>query len=256
MLYKNAGAVTDVDTTTRTVVGYFSTTGVWDDVGDMIMPGAFRKTIAERGPLGTNRIKHLWMHEAFYPLGVPSELIEDDTGLRFATTIVDTSFGRDVVKLYEAGVINEHSIGFDIPTGKAEFVTAPNGEVEMMNGYQKRVIHEVQLWEGSSVVWGANPLTPTVSVKSATPDEINQALTRLASRIEAAERSLKRGHLSTDEIADALEVALRAWKAQLQALIGLQEPAHVATPTPEEPSLAQSDLTALVDVFRAAVMAD
>ena len=37
---------------------------------------------------------------------------EDDYGLYFEAKIVDTEAGEDTLKLYEEGLINQHSIGF------------------------------------------------------------------------------------------------------------------------------------------------
>ena len=61
--------------------------------------------------------------------------------------------GSDIaLKLYEAGSITEHSIGFNIIQARNE------------SNYQS--IQEVRLWEGSSVLWGANERTPTTGIKS------------------------------------------------------------------------------------------
>lgn len=230
--------IRDVDTESGVVSGYFSTTGVWDDVGDMIMPGAYTKTIMERGAAGANRIKHLYMHEPFYPLGVP-ELSEDDLGLKFSTKISQTSFGKDVLKLYQDGVITEHSIGFDIPRGKSA-VTGPEEDEPTVNGYPKRKIYEICLWEGSSVIWGANPLTPTTDVKSMDREARMLLVGRLAKQMASAESALKRSHLSTDEICEALEVALKAWQYQLDALRKSLEPEPVSTQDQEPQGLLEA----------------
>lgn len=235
MQFKSIPAnVKDVDSESGIVCGYFSTTGVWDDVGDMIMPGAYAKTIQERGQAGANRIKHLYMHEPFYPLGVP-ELQEDSIGLKFSTRISKTSYGQDVLKLYQDGVITEHSIGFDIPKGKSS-VAAPEDMEPTVNGFPKRKIYEVVLWEGSSVIWGANPLTPTTDVKSMDAEARMLLIGRLNKQMAAAESALKRSHLSSDEICEALEVALKAWQYQLDALQKSLEP-EVTTQDPEPQEL-------------------
>ena len=233
--YKSSSLeVKDVDTTTGTVIGYFSTTGVWDEGGcnmygsrDMVMPGAFTKTIAERGKAGGNRIAHLWMHDPFSPLSKP-DLEEDALGLRFTSTICQTSYGQDVLKLYQDGVITEHSMGYSVPKGKEELFLPddPRRTPDMPEGLCRR-IYEVQLWEGSSVVWGANPLTPTVAVKSLTHEAQMQAIGRITRQIKSAESSLKRSHLSTDEVCQALELALKQWSDELHALqAAMVEPAQ------------------------------
>ena len=247
MQFKNIPAnIKDVDTQTGTVAGYFATTGVWDDVGDMIMPGAFAKTIMERGQAGANRIKHLYMHEPFYPLGVPA-LQEDAIGLKFETTISKTSYGSDVLKLYQDGVITEHSIGYDIPKGKS-VITGPEEEEPVINGFMKRKIYEIILWEGSSVIWGANPLTPTTDVKSMDAEARMLLVSRISKQMVAAESALKRSHLSTDEICEALEVALKAWQYQLDALQKSFEPD--GSTQDSEPQGVQAAYESLVSVLR------
>ena len=48
------------------VEGYASIFGNIDSDKDMIMPGAFSKTITERGPGSAKpRIKHLWQHNSW-----------------------------------------------------------------------------------------------------------------------------------------------------------------------------------------------
>lgn len=132
-------AITNIDTTSNVVEGYFSIFGNVDSDGDMIMPGSFTKTLQENG----SRIKHLWQHDPRYPLSKP-ELKEDAIGLKFKSTISDTTFGRDAMRLYQDGVIDEHSIGYN--TIKAAKKSNYNA------------LTELRLWEGSSVTWGANGL--------------------------------------------------------------------------------------------------
>lgn len=136
--------VKDVSLKNRTVEGYFSVFNVEDSDGDIIKPGAFAKTVAENGPGGKNRIMHLWQHNPMQPLAKPAEIQEDERGLRFISKISETSWGTDALKLYEDGVIEEHSIGFN--TVKSNW----------SDEHEANIITEVKLWEGSSVTWGAN----------------------------------------------------------------------------------------------------
>lgn len=109
---KSDGTVTDVDVKKRIITGYASKFGNIDLHNDMIMQGAFKKTLKERGVEGNNSIWFLHNHKTENPLGKPRVLKEDSYGLYFEAPIVDTTIGSDVLKLYEAGLINEHSIGF------------------------------------------------------------------------------------------------------------------------------------------------
>jgi uncharacterized protein len=154
MIYKNisSGIIEDVDDVKGIVTGYFSAFNNIDSDGDVIVSGAYKKTVGENGPMGRNRIMHLLQHNPLMPLAKPMELMEDAKGLRFVSKITETSYGKDVIKLYSEGVFNEHSVGFEI--------------VKSDNKAGYREIREIKLWEGSTVTWGANPNTPIESMKS------------------------------------------------------------------------------------------
>ena len=171
-----------------TVAGYFSKFNNVDLDGDVIVPGAFAKTLAERGPGGTNQIMHLLQHDSWQVLGKPELLKEDNFGLYFETPIADTVIGRDTVTLYKLGVYNEHSIGFRI-IGKTE------DEMTDEQGFRRpvRKLTELKLWEGSTVTWWANPMTPVVGIKST--DRKSQ-LDEIAERLIRLEKAITDNHFS------------------------------------------------------------
>src|SRR5262249_43031287 len=115
MLHKSIAVnVKDLDTVQGIICGYASSFNVEDDGGDIVLPGAFTKTISEWGPTSRQpRIKFLYQHDSTQLLGVPQVLTEDSYGLYFEAKIADTALGRDVLALYQAGVITEHSIGYE-----------------------------------------------------------------------------------------------------------------------------------------------
>ncbi len=160
----NTGVVKDVDMKGRTVTGYFASWGMpegsdvmWiDSDGDAFDPHAFDKTIELNGPKASNRIWHLFNHNFGAAINKPKLLRADAFGVYFETDFIDTTIGNDTLKLYEAGAITEHSVMFNIVQARQETM----GE----NQYQ--LIQEVRMWEGSSVLWGANSNTPTVGMKS------------------------------------------------------------------------------------------
>jgi HK97 family phage prohead protease len=146
-----SNVVKDIDSKQGIVTGYFSVFGNVDSDGDMIMPGSFTKTIKENGPEGKNRVMHLWQHNPSEPIGKPHVLKEDSYGLYFESKLADTARGADTLKLYDAGIINEHSIGFNTV------------KKEQKGTYVE--IQEIKLWEGSTVTWGANEMTYTTGIK-------------------------------------------------------------------------------------------
>ena len=137
-----------VDIDARTFEGYAST---WDKdlVGDIIMPGAFTKSINEAFP--AKRIKVLWNHGE--PIGMPIEMREDERGLFVKGKISKTSRGDEVLELMRDSVVDTMSIGFTIPAGKSEL----SGDV--------RIIREVRLMEFSPVTFAANPMAAITDVK-------------------------------------------------------------------------------------------
>lgn len=149
----------EVKMDSRTITGYFSRFGNVDSDGDMLVPGAFEKTIKERGLEGLKLIKHLTDHrlDTDHIIGLP-KVWEVPDGAMFETTVSDTTKGNDILKLYRDGVINQHSFGFK--TLKESKKSAYNE------------ISEVMLYEVSTVVLGANSQTPFVGFKGMKADEL------------------------------------------------------------------------------------
>lgn len=138
-----------VDVEARTFEGYASTFGNVDQVGDIITPGAFAKTIQERFPKGD--IKILWQH--YEPLGMPIEIREDERGLYVKGRISKTALGDDALELMRDGVVNRMSIGFTIVKADYDDQTG------------NRIIREVKLWEFSPVTFPANEQAVITAVK-------------------------------------------------------------------------------------------
>lgn len=217
--YKSVGEIKDVDFDKRIITGYASKFGNIDLVGDMIMPGAFTKTINERGPSGKNEIWFLHNHSTDSPLGKPSVLKEDNYGLYFESKIVDTEIGEDILKLYQEGLINQHSIGFS--TIKQNKVDATAGKP----GYYQ--IQEVKLYEFSSVLWGANPDTPFMGMKSLDAQGLQD-------RFDKLYKQLKSGNLK-DETYELLEIEYNFIKSEIFKLIDTEQKSEDTTPVEVDP---------------------
>lgn len=198
--YKSINAeIKDVDTVSKTVTGYFSAFGNKDFDNDVILKGAFLKSIQERGPQGTNEIFYLNQHNWSQPLGKPSILREDEKGLYFESKVSETSFGKDALILYAEGLVKEHSIGF--VTMKESWVK-PSGE---WDDESYREISEVKLYEGSAVTLGANNQTPFTGFKSKGYQYSQKENESMISKIV---KLLRNGEL-TDETFIQLEIALK-----------------------------------------------
>ena len=185
----NTSAVKDVDVKKGIVTGYLSDFDTKDYDGDIIVKGAYKKTIQERTQYFLNQ--HNW----YQPHGFFSVLEEDTKGLYFESNpLIGTSYSQDALKLYEAGIIKEHSVGFI--TIKDEYSQKDNA----------RIIKEIKLLEGSNVTLGANPNTPFTGFKSMTMDETNDQVKRIV-------KMLRNGTL-TDETFTLLEIALKQLQKQ------------------------------------------
>ena len=130
--------------------GYASTfTDIPDAYGDVVDKGAFKKTIKEN----RNRIKILWNHDVFEPIGKPIELSEDETGLFVKGKLtLGVQRAKEVLALMKDGVINEMSIGYQTITEK------------LVDGV--RHLKEVKLFDVSPVTFAANPTAQVLDVKN------------------------------------------------------------------------------------------
>ena len=211
--FKNYNAtIKDLDVATGIVTGYFSQFNSIDLDGDVIMPGAFTKTIAERGPDSSKpEIAYLWQHDTTKPLGKLLVLREDNFGLYFEAKMSDTTWGEDALKLYRDGVITQHSIGYQV---------IKSVETQMDMEEEVEQIYEVKLWEGSAVTFGANPNTPFTGFKSAEERE---------DRIKTLVKAIKNGSY-TDETFGLIEFEL----LKLVSLAKTEEPSKITT-TVQEP---------------------
>jgi HK97 family phage prohead protease len=92
------------------VEGYASLFGELDQARDMVMPGAFAKTLQQRG---VRRVPMLFQHDPAEPIGVWLELREDMRGL-FARgrLIPEVARARELLALLRAGTTDGLSIGF------------------------------------------------------------------------------------------------------------------------------------------------
>jgi Escherichia/Staphylococcus phage prohead protease len=134
------------------VDGYASTFGNVDLAGDIVAPGAFKRTLAEHKAANTMPAL-LWGHDPVAPCGVWTDAREDRIGLRMTGRLtLDTVRGAEARALALDGALGL-SIGFRTRD----------------SGFEKnrRVLKDVQLFEVSLVAIPANPQAKLVSVKSA-----------------------------------------------------------------------------------------
>lgn len=138
------------------IEGYASVFGNVDLGGDVVMPGAFRKTLSR---IKSGDVKYIDCHNVYEGtgavIGVVREAKEDDYGLWFRAAMSSVQRAQDVRIKTKEGILNAISFGFDIIKDK-------------MNEGSRQLL-ELKLWEISSVIWGMNPLAQATGAKSAIP---------------------------------------------------------------------------------------
>jgi HK97 family phage prohead protease len=104
-------AFTKADGDSGTLEGYASKWWEVDSYGEFTIPGAFTKSITERGPKGADRI--LFRYEHMTTVGKHIEMEEDDVGLRIKAQISDDgSDGTRLRRHLRDGIPYGLSIGF------------------------------------------------------------------------------------------------------------------------------------------------
>ena len=190
IIYKAApvGELIDADEKAGIIKGYGSYFGNKDSDNDVIMKGAYKKTIAENG----ERVKYLYQHDMNQPIGKMTELYEDEKGLVFVAEIAKTQLGKDVVELMKSGVITENSVGI-MPMQKN-------------NKGDYREITEVKLYEISAVTLAANDQAKILDVKG------NIDVDKLSKRYDNLTKLIRKGEIS-DEMGFAIEAEIQKLKS-------------------------------------------
>jgi HK97 family phage prohead protease len=137
--------------------GYASIFGNEDEIGEVMMAGAFTKSLARRP---ADKVKMLRQHNSDEPIGIWTEMSEDRRGLRATgKLILDTTKGRETHALMKAGALDGLSIGF----------RTLRDHVDRAKGI--RFIDEADLWEVSVVTFPMNSRATVSAVKSHDPDQ-------------------------------------------------------------------------------------
>lgn len=135
-----------------TFEGYASLFGREDLSRDVILPGAFRDSLRQRG---ARAVKMLFQHDPATPIGVWEEIREDERGLyvrgRLMTAVARA---REVLELMRAGALDGLSIGFK----------AVNATRDATSGVRR--IAKVDLWEISVVTFPMLPAARVETVKT------------------------------------------------------------------------------------------
>jgi len=207
------------------------------DLGqDVIHPGAFRKTIDERGL----KVKVLDQHDTRSVeavIGKPLELREmgrnelppalvqqypDATGALMAKTqfLLDTNRGREAFARIKAGAVDEYSIGYDPIVTDFGSIETPEGKQTVRN------LRELRLWEYSPVIFGMNPATQRNphqrranrgGCSSVTANSRCTKSTKTASQLDRHWEHTTPGKKHKRKCVPCTPMSLKRWMARVQA---------------------------------------
>ncbi|HEX4296588.1 MAG TPA: HK97 family phage prohead protease [Devosia sp.] len=152
--------------------GYASVFGKPDEGGDIVMPGAFRRSLGLRG---RSRIKMLFQHDPKEPVGVWERIAEDDFGLFVEGRLVpEVPRAEALRRLIARRAVDGLSIGFRTVKATRE------------PGTGHRQLWEIDLWEVSIVTF---PMMDLARISPGKPPVRNARLERSLSAAMSVFRS-------------------------------------------------------------------
>lgn len=242
--------VMDVDTSKNMVSGILNTYNYIDSDIDMLIMGCCAKSISDRG-VNSNakaKIQHLRDHKLTTDNIIGKFTVLEETTyegrdvLAFTSKIID----RSTLLLYQEKIINQHSIGFKYEDIEFAYRDSDdNDERKKFDEYKSRainpdvaddygyffIIKEIKLYEGSSVVFGANSETEVTGIKSKDPQTQQ---TYLLAQLELLTKNFRNGQFS-DEHFKLIELQIKQIE---QAIMDIQPPSLKDTlkrePSPEK----------------------
>lgn len=135
--------------------GYGSIFGNKDLGNDVVVQGAFAKSIGKKG---AKAVKMLYQHRPDEVIGVYDEIIEDSRGLKVKGRLaMGTQRGREVYELMKMGALDGLSIGYRVSAKGADYDDRG----------KRRMLKEVDLMEISAVTFPMNPKARVQAVKGA-----------------------------------------------------------------------------------------
>ena len=125
-------------------VGHASVFGELDSYRDIVMPGAFKRSLRDDFEAKGRKVPMLWQHSSYTPIGVYTEIYEDSKGLYVEGQCnMRVQQGVECHALMEQGALTGLSIGYTT-------VTSEWDEASLT-----RKLTEVNLWEVSPVTFPA-----------------------------------------------------------------------------------------------------
>jgi hypothetical protein len=135
--------------------GYGSVFGVKDSYSDIVVKGAFQKSLdkwKEKGSLPAL----LWMHKMDEPIGIYTEMSEDENGLLLKGRLLidDDPLAKRAHAHMKAGSLTGLSIGYSL------------NDYDYDSEKDAFILKDIDLWEVSVVTFPANELARISDVKT------------------------------------------------------------------------------------------
>lgn len=190
-----------------TFSGYGAVFGNLDAYGDVIVKGAFRDTLREAKKSGTWPAM-LMQHggwgmaaDDMTPVGIWTDMEEDDVGLKVSGKLADTARGREVyglLKMTPRPAISGMSIGYIAK----EFVVGTKPDEP------RRTLKKIELMEVSLVTFPANGKARVQAVKSGlTIRDAEKCLRDAGFSRSEAKAILASGFKASEDLRDAVDDA-------------------------------------------------
>lgn len=140
------------------IEGYASVFNNVDLGGDVVVPGAFTKTLKERLKKGAIKLmdSHKVGEGTAAVIGVVADAKEDERGLWFRGKLSSVQRAQEIRTKVKEGILNALSFGYDVVKSTSD----PKSGVQYLK--------ELKLHEVSVVIWGMNPLAELTAAKSIT----------------------------------------------------------------------------------------
>lgn len=154
MEYLNLPIEVKADKEARTIEGLGSVFHNIDGGRDVVLPGAFAKSIASG-----RSVRMLWQHKSDHVVGKWDEIRETGEGLYLKGRILNTTLGNDTYELVKEGAVSGLSIGYGVKDSSLDRKTGV------------RQLKELTLHEVSIVTFPMNELATITRVKGKPEDE-------------------------------------------------------------------------------------
>lgn len=194
--------------------GYGSVFGVKDSYSDIVVRGAFEKSLAawaEKGRLPAM----LWQHKISEPIGVYTEMREDETGLylKGRLLIEGDDLARRAHAHMKAGSLSGLSIGYVLD------------DCEYDKEKEAFILKQIDLWEVSLVTFPANDEARISNVKSLLergetppPSKVEKALREVGFSGSQAKAFMAKGYGAISPREAVADEALESLKTLLNRM--------------------------------------